>query len=76
MKTVRINYLTMLNGRQGETCLETQMFEDYIKDVRYSLEHNICQRAVIEHLLEAHEQVCGRIYIRDSVYSIEVLEEA
>lgn len=74
MKTVRITYLTMQNGKQGETCFETKMDEKHVKDICYSLEHNVCQRAVIEHLLEAHEQVCGRTYIRDSVYSIEVLE--
>lgn len=76
MKTVRITYLTMWNGKQGETCFETQMDEEHVRMICYSLEHNVCQRGVIEHLLEAHEQVCGRTYIRDSVYSLEVLCEA
>lgn len=76
MKTVRITYLTMWNGKQGEACLETQMSEEYVHWMKLSMQYGVAQHVAIEHLLEAHEQVCGRTYIRDSVYSLEVLGEA
>lgn len=76
MKTVRITYLTMLNGKQGETCFETQMDEEYVHWMKLSMQYGVAQHVAIEHLLEAHEQVCGRTYIRNSVYNLEVLGEA
>ena len=76
MKTVRITYLTMRNGKQGEACLETQMNEEYVHWMKLSMQYGVAQHVAIEHLLEAHEQVCGRTYVKCSVYDFKVLEES